>query len=280
MKTVILTISILITSYSSFSQEILTNNTIIQLVKLNLGNNIIINKIETSKNSFNVSTDTLIWLKSQNIPDDVISSMIKAANNINNMAININDPTQYHPSGIYYYREINNNPNMSELEPAVVSQSKTRGLWGNAFSYGISNLSKNAVLSGANAHFQILENRPVFYFYFNQQQQSLTTSSGTLSGNAIGKATSPNEFILIKAAKKGNDREFPMSSQNISGEQSGVSSKNQTGFQFQKLSDGVYKIYFNEDLPSGEYAFMYAGMTAGSTGNSTLYDFSIPKSKR
>jgi hypothetical protein len=66
---------------AAFAQppEILTNVTVIEMSKVGLGREIIIKKINESKNSFDVSTTALIELKKANVADDVIALMMEKA---------------------------------------------------------------------------------------------------------------------------------------------------------------------------------------------------------
>ena len=67
---------LLITVFSSFSQDTLTNKRIIQLKEGGLGTDIIKAKIYNSPCKFSLNTDDLIALKKSGISDEIISSMI------------------------------------------------------------------------------------------------------------------------------------------------------------------------------------------------------------
>ena len=59
------------------NEDILTNQTIIQLTKIGLQPSVIISKIRTSATKFDVSTDALINLGNNAVASDVINEMIK-----------------------------------------------------------------------------------------------------------------------------------------------------------------------------------------------------------
>ncbi len=59
--------------------EILTNATVIEMSKIGLGKEIILKKINDSKNSFDVSANALIELKKANVADEIISLMLEKA---------------------------------------------------------------------------------------------------------------------------------------------------------------------------------------------------------
>jgi len=59
-----------------FAEEILTNETVVKMVKDKLGDTLIIGKIKASKTNFDLSTDTIINLKQAGVSDKVIEAMI------------------------------------------------------------------------------------------------------------------------------------------------------------------------------------------------------------
>ncbi len=62
-----------------FSEEILTNENIVNMVKAGLGDELILTKIGTSKNQFDVSTDAILKLKNEGANEKIIQAMIEAA---------------------------------------------------------------------------------------------------------------------------------------------------------------------------------------------------------
>ena len=58
------------------AQEVLTNDSVISMVKAGLPESVIISKIGTSPKKFDTSTDGLIKLKAAKVPDKVIEAMI------------------------------------------------------------------------------------------------------------------------------------------------------------------------------------------------------------
>lgn len=60
--------------------EVVTNSEVITLTKAGLDKAVIINKINTSKTNFNLSTDELIKLKQAGVTDEVVHAMLTAKN--------------------------------------------------------------------------------------------------------------------------------------------------------------------------------------------------------
>jgi hypothetical protein len=75
-----------------FAEEIITNETIVTLVKAGLGEELIISKIKTSQTQFDVSTDGILKLKSEGVNEKIIKTMIEASSP--------KAPTPSEPSGI------------------------------------------------------------------------------------------------------------------------------------------------------------------------------------
>ena len=59
--------------------EILTNETVLKMVRASLSPIIVVSKIRTSKTNFNLSTDELIRLQQEKVPDEIIKGMVDSA---------------------------------------------------------------------------------------------------------------------------------------------------------------------------------------------------------
>lgn len=64
-------------SATIFAQEILTNNSILEMKKLGLSNDVIVSKIISEQSKFDVSTQALVSLKEQGISDEVLAVMVQ-----------------------------------------------------------------------------------------------------------------------------------------------------------------------------------------------------------
>src|SRR5882724_6726479 len=124
-------------------EEVLTNETIVSLTKANLPPAVIVNKIKSSKTNFDTSTSELLRLKQTGVSDEVINSMVLASSPVTANATNEtakadpNDPASLHDSGIYILEDASSARRLVQLEPAVVTQAKTAGIFSSAMTYGI-----------------------------------------------------------------------------------------------------------------------------------------------
>jgi tetratricopeptide (TPR) repeat protein len=63
----------------AFAAEILTNDAVVTMVKAGLGDDVIISKIKTSQNQFDLSTQALVRLKEDGVSPGVIKAMVETA---------------------------------------------------------------------------------------------------------------------------------------------------------------------------------------------------------
>src|ERR1044071_5218211 len=97
------------------SNEVLTNEKVVTMVKAGLPLTIIINKIHASKTNFNTNTEELIRLQSWQVPADIINAMVAASTHASTVTASTgagdvsnadpNDPLAAHEAGIYLYQE-------------------------------------------------------------------------------------------------------------------------------------------------------------------------------
>jgi len=283
--------------FSQGYKDTLTNKSIIELRKNNLGVDIIKMKITKSVCAFDLSVDGLIQLKKNGISDEIITSMLSYQTGDENFAKNIisNEGNRFANSqtssnsrndskssekknfkstkpGIYYC--IGSAPELVQLETSVFSNTKSGSGLATAYTKGIAKTKQKSLLNGSSSSFQIEEKSPVFRFYFGEGRDDFATSANF---SWFSSASNPNEFLLLRFDVKNGIREIVTGSYNLySGSSTGVDNSNRIAFKFQKIDEGVYKIFFDNPLPKGEYCFMYAGGTNASTAIlNKVYDFSI-----
>ncbi len=81
-KVIILSFSIMfLLVMTASSAEILTNQTVVSMVKAGLGEELVISKIKNSQNQFDVSITGILKLKEEGVSEDIITAMIDATGN-------------------------------------------------------------------------------------------------------------------------------------------------------------------------------------------------------
>ncbi len=243
--------------------DTLTNQKVIKLSKLVLESSVIINKIRSSYNQFDVSTDSIIYLNEQGVAASVINEMMKTdtqkKTDVEKQA-DSKDPNAMQKPGIYYYNASDPEKPLRKIDPIRISSYRSSG--GGYGGFGGS--STLAVISGAQSKQQLSERSPVFYFYFDNKNYS---------SYEWYDATSPNEFSLIKFIEKKGERQCRVGSSSSFGVSSssaeGIPEKDKIPFEYTQVSEGIYKVTFKKPLPKGEYCFAF------STRTDKVYDFAI-----
>lgn len=285
--------------FSQAKPEILTNEKIIQLLKIGLSEDVIVEKIRQSECRCDTSTSALAKLKAAKVSDAVILAMLNSApgsysespsptnrrnteNKIEVETVPVPDKKSSRGAeallrriaepGIYMYE----NGEMKQIEPSVFSGSKTNPLMG-VMTYGIKKTKFRAKVRGKSANMQTSNGQPEFYFVFNPEYKN---SGATMAGLFWGMpATSPAEFMLVQMNQKENSREAVVGEYGtFTGVSMGARDKDIREYSFEKLKPGVYKVIPKVDLVNGEYCFYYAGSVTGlGIAGGKVFDFSIAK---
>lgn len=278
IRTQILAASLLAFAAPAAAQE-MSNDDVVMLLNAGLGEEAVVAKIETSDGNYQTDTATILALSQEGVPSTVIAAMVKASAAPVAMSDSSPDPTAPHFPGVYLMDDWSDEARMWKIDPTASTQTKTGGIFGYALTGGLASASVKAVIPGDTARTNSLNNRPVFYMYFD------TTNGGGSSvfSNGFGSAIqSPNELSLVRLKEKKRRREARIGSMNIGGAKAGVMDKDQIAFSYEQISPKVYKVQPDEALEEGEYGFLFAlsgggAGLAGSAGASgaRVFDFSV-----
>ena len=267
-----LTLSFLFLSITFFvnaqeKEDILTNETIIQLTKIGLQPSVIINKIHSSITKFDVSTDALIKLGNNSVSPEVINEMINInSDNKTDQMIQAgsNNPNAMHSPGIYYYNPNDPEKQLRKVDPTVIGSTETHS----ASYYGIGGGGSISNITGGESKLQIDETTPTFYFYFENNTDPI------LSNWWFAIATSPNEFALVKLETKKTSRSFQTGRVSGGGGYSsgtyGIPEKVKVPFEYNEVSPGIYSVTFKTPLKNGEYCFVYGSLAPQRYTNLSL----------
>lgn len=266
MKVLLIITSFFIISIHTFAQtEILTNQSILDMIELGFSEEVILTKIKTSETDFDTSIGALKILKEKGVSDTVMMAVMNGATD--NKNIEIADVE----AGIYF-------DNMGELVrilPTVFSGTKTNTL-GSAFSYGLASSDIKSTLNNAESTNVIKIDNPTFWFYFDSQNNIDFKNWWFFS------ASSPNEFVLVRLDKKKKRRELKTGSVNIyAGTNVGVAERHLIPFNIEIVNNNTFKVTPKEPLDDGEYCFFYQGsIPQGGYTNQSVFDFSIQTGKK
>jgi hypothetical protein len=152
-------------------------------------------------------------------------------------------------SGVYFRQ---NSAGWTSLQPAVVSDSKTKGMGLFVYSGGYTNFDVDITCPGARASTRISMPKPVFY------------------ARGVGSA---KDAMIIRLTQKKDSRVFKTSFSNVTVENKGGFRKS----DIQKLitaenADGTFSITPEKELAPGEYLLVLGSSVGG-------FDFGIDRSK-
>ena len=261
--------------------ETLTNDTVVSMIDLGLGDEAIIAKIAASEPEYDLSVENMTELKNRGVSSAVIAAMITAKDAKANMPLEMSldsaDPLVPHASGVYLVDNWSGAPKMVRIDSTVSNQAKTGGILGYALTSGLASMSIKAAIPNATARTDAQTTSPVFYMFFDESNPQLTAQASNWQSGDSTTVTSPNEFTLIKLLEKKGRREARVGSVNIGGAKTGVMDKDQIAFDYDLVRPGVYKVTPNRNLEKGEYGFLYglAGGNVRGAMTARIFDFTV-----
>ncbi|MFN5182693.1 MAG: hypothetical protein ACK5D5_06680 [Bacteroidota bacterium] len=279
--------------FSQAKQEVVNNQTVIKLVKSKVGDDVIIKKINSSNCDFNVGTDDLITLKENNVSEKIINLMVEKQAKTDSEAAKGKSKNSdgknnvFTESGIFFKQEGKYVP----LDATLVTSnnSKNMGCMGGCLSiYGFGKFFSNKLKSqieGNEANYQFNQ-MPEFYFNFEKTNRGLNNANNNSLMDEYFqnvKASSPNEFKLVKLDVSKGKREYVSAKVKGNGEADNSIDDNYiVNFKYSKVSENTYKVTFPTPLTPGEYCFVYLANNenpnpylVNTKGGNRVFDFGI-----
>jgi hypothetical protein len=257
---------------TAVAQEVLTNDSVISMVKGGLGEAVVLARIRSSPANFDTSTNSLLALKKAGVSDKVIEAMVSAPrsgaaaaaapapavpapapapssgsapapsvsasarSSAGGAAATLPRDSIYHLNGAKY----------TELQPQVIEIEMNMAFFSQ---------KSEVVLGGAKAEYRITDKQPQFYSYY-----------------------APTEALLVKLkpGDKKNDRNLKMGSGGYhpfgGSSRQGVRSEDRIAVKSERETNGFYRITPASPLPSGEYGFI---VLSGTSAGGRMFDFGV-----
>jgi hypothetical protein len=259
-----------------------------EMVKAGLPDDLITTKLKKESHPFDLTPQEMVALKKEGVSDNVIKVMLDPnatiaapiivpglpGNRVSGatpdagvsdaaIAANMNNPDAPHDSGIYLYTEKNNQKVMITLERAATQGTKT-GVLGAAFTGGLVK-----VIPGPRSSIRTGDERPVFYFYFEEKSAGLGKA-----GFGAQTVSNPSQFALVKLEVKKDHRETTIGTIGFASASSGTDSKSMIAFKADRIRSGMYRVVPTTNMEPGEYCFI-SGNSVGAAGASDIFDFSV-----
>jgi hypothetical protein len=245
-------VSLSLPGATSVAQEVLTNDSVIQMVKAGLPEAVVIAKIKSTSSKFDLKTDSLVSLKKAGISDKVLEAMVAAGSGAapSTAAATPAPPAPALAAGA--------------LKTQDVIYQLVAGKYVEMFATS-ANLETNmaffqskseVVLEGKKAQYRTSEKQPVF----------LSTYSSTDA-----------PLVRLKPGDEHNDRNLKIGSgafMPFGGTQKmGVRNEDKIPVTIERDARGFYKVTPSAALAPGEYGFILA--TGFGAGSGKVYDFGV-----
>ena len=252
------------------AQEVLTNDSVISMVKGGLGEAVVLARIRSSPANFDTTTNSLLALKKAGVSDKVIEAMVSAPRSgaaaaaapapapapaappsgsapapsvsagartsAGGAAATLPRDSIYHLNGAKY----------TELQPQVIEIEMNMAFFSQ---------KSEVVLGGQKAEYRITDQQPQFYSYY-----------------------APTEALLVKLkpGDKKNDRNLKMGSGGYhpfgGSSRQGVRSEDRIAVKSEREANGFYRITPAAALPAGEYGFI---VLSGTSAGGRMFDFGV-----
>lgn len=254
--TMMVVASVLPAGGQELSKRKMTNQDVLDMVSMGLGDDVILEKIRTApETDFTTDLESLKALKAAKVSDPVIRAMINpkaaAAPAAPTAAAPAAAANPDVPEDIGVYIRVRGK--LAEVTPEVVGW-KSGGVLKGMATGGLTKGHVNGTIQGPKSALQV----------GNDAEFIVKCPEGT----AI------TEYQLLRLDMKGDRREFRAMTGGII-HQSGGAEKNAEKFDYEKVAPRVFRIKL-PPLQKGEFGFLPPGATAGNVASAgKLYTFGI-----
>jgi len=271
------------------SALLLTNDSIVKLVKGRVNEDTIISVIKAQPGNYSLGAEDILALKRAGVSDKIITAMVNKSASGSSPApsspasapvtpvgvteskkegpTTIRDTSSGEPPlrqdlripnelGLYV---LGSGRNLERIEGRVTSFERSGSRLASAVTVGIHANRINAQIPGTHAHVTVTP-RPTFYYR-------------VASGNEEGL-----DLVLTRMTVKNDRRQFEIGAQGLGRSSKGISVRHQIDFDVHEVEPGVFKIVPGQKLEAGQYAFYkLRGSEHASTeaGSGFVFDFQV-----
>jgi hypothetical protein len=236
-----------------FAQQTLTNDSVLKLVKAGMGDDLIVNMVNTQPSSFSLTADDLIAMKTGGVSEKVIAAMVVKNSNpapgLVTSAVPVAGPV--HEIGVYYKK----GEAWVDLEPEVVN-FKTGGVLKSLATDGIVKGDVNGHIKGARGKTDT--KTPVEILIY------------------VPEGVAATEYQLLRLREESDAREFRTVTGGVF-HKSGGASRDAIEFEAKKIAPRTYALTLS-NLKTGEYGLLppSSGDATGSSGRlGKIYTFHV-----
>jgi hypothetical protein len=253
MKKIQVVLAVVFYAAMVLAQQTLSNDSVLKLVKAGMGDDLIVNMINSQPGSFALAADDVVALKAGGASDKVIGAML--LKNAGGAPVQAKSPAPaaglVNEIGVYYKK----GDTWIDLEPEVVN-FKTGGVLKAIATEGIVKGDVNGHINGAESKTQL--KTPVEILIYAPEGVAAT------------------EYQLLHLHESGKSREFRTMTGGVF-HQSGGATRDAVEFQAKKIAPRTYSLTLSS-LKSGEYG-IFPPSSSDATGASgrlgKLYTFHV-----
>ncbi|MDR3700334.1 MAG: hypothetical protein P4L56_11895 [Candidatus Sulfopaludibacter sp.] len=254
MKTVRL---LLIMTLGALAQDVLTNDSIVKMIKAGLGEGVIVSMIQNQPGKYAVTPDDMVSLKGQGVSEKVLSAMISKgaggsapAAPATVSAAPDSDLPKDPDIGVYFRK----GGNWEEMLPEVVNW-KTGGVLKHIATAGVVKGDVNGHLDGVHSRNSVATPLEVLIY--------------------VPEGVAITEYQLLHLHENPDSREFRTVTGGVMHE-SGGATRDVIPFEGKRVAKGVYKVVLPK-MGAGEYGFLPpgAGTAHSSASIGKIYTFRL-----
>lgn len=262
------------TSKSQAKEDIVTNVSVVKMVKAKLGDALIMSKIKGSKTNFDLSTDGLIKLKEAGVSDKIIEVMMGGGETASAATQQTQAATQQSPSGNPQGRQIPTSSGSSQLPQTgdffILQNGKLVEIEEHS---GRKELSKGKMILtmgfGGESLYMVDGSKAGIRI---PSQENLTFISKIRIDPRSTQATGGSLFKLKIEDEK--TRYIAGGGSAFSGFAGDIKEEYKVKYDVKKNPDGTYTITTDKPLAPGEYAFVVFSSGAADFGV-RFFDFGV-----
>jgi hypothetical protein len=236
---------------TSLAQEVLTNDSVIQMLKAGLPEGVVISKIKSTASKFDLKTDSLVNLKKAGVSDKVLEAMMAAGSGgPATAAATPAPPAPALAAGALKTQDVVYQligDKYVELMPLAASMET---------NFAFFQSKSEIVLPGRKAQYRTTEKTPVF----------LTTYAPTEA-----------PMVKFKPGDDHDDRNLKFSSGAFmpfgGSQKTGVRNDDKIPITTERDPRGFYRVKPSAPLPPGEYGFVVT--TGFSMGTGKIFEFGV-----
>jgi hypothetical protein len=229
----------------------LNNDSVIKMAKAGLGDDLILQTINTQPGQYVLDADSLVALKQADISDRVIAAMMQKSRKLltpppPEKRIDLSDVNEI---GVYYK---DREGRWIAIEPEVL-QIKSGGFIKSTVTNGIIKQDRNGHLKGRESKLAL--QRPIQILIY------------------VPEGVGPTEYNFLRFRLNSNSREFRVFTGGVFHSSSGAD-RDDVPFHATKTAARTYEFTIDQTVPGGEYGILPPG-TGNASNGGKIYTFAI-----